>query len=128
MLSEAEYFTNNLLVIGLFECYTTIANLGSNTPLDQFRPGTWTRIPMKEGNMLPVLTDRENQVLNLIAAGLTNREISRNLSISEATVENHTHHIYRKLGVSRRAQAVLYALRVNNAILNNVAENRGNPS
>jgi DNA-binding NarL/FixJ family response regulator len=78
--------------------------------------------------MLPILTERENQVLNLIADGLTNREISCNLSISEATVENHTHHIYRKLGISRRAQAVLYALRANIATVNNAVENRGNPS
>ena len=56
------------------------------------------------------LTDRENQVLKLIAAGLTNREISCSLEISESTVENHVHHIYEKLGISRRAQAVAYAL------------------
>ncbi len=58
--------------------------------------------------MLPELTDRENQVLELIADGLSNREISCNLSISESTVENHVHHIYRKLGISRRTQAVAY--------------------
>ena len=78
--------------------------------------------------MLPILTDRENQVLNLIADGLTNREISFNLSISEATVENHTHHIYRKLGISRRAQAVLYVMRSAIAAVNSAVENRGNPS
>ena len=44
--------------------------------------------------MLPELTDRENEVLKLIADGLTNREISCYLSISESTVENHIHHIY----------------------------------
>jgi DNA-binding NarL/FixJ family response regulator len=65
---------------------------------------------MKEENMLPQLTDRENQVLKLIADGLTNREISGRLEISESTVENHIHHIYEKLGISRRAQAVVYAL------------------
>jgi len=60
--------------------------------------------------MLALLTDREEQVLRLIADGLTNREIARTLSISEATVENHIHHIYLKLGVSNRAQAVVQAL------------------
>jgi DNA-binding NarL/FixJ family response regulator len=64
---------------------------------------------MMEKNMLRELTDRENQVLKLIADGLTNREISRSLEISESTVENHIHHIYEKLGISRRAQAVAYA-------------------
>ena len=58
--------------------------------------------------MLPELTDRENEVLKLIADGLTNREISCRLSISESTVENHIHHIYGKLGISNRAQAVAH--------------------
>jgi DNA-binding CsgD family transcriptional regulator len=56
--------------------------------------------------MLPVLTNRENELLELIADGLTNREISCFLTISESTVENHIHHIYEKLGISNRAQAV----------------------
>ena len=58
--------------------------------------------------MLPELTDRENQVLKLIANGLTNREISCALLISESTVENHIHHIYEKLGITNRARAVAY--------------------
>ena len=59
--------------------------------------------------MFPVLTSREEQVLRLIANGLSNREISSNLAISESTVENHIHHIYTKLGISNRAQAVAFA-------------------
>ena len=58
--------------------------------------------------MLPKLTDRQNQVLKLIADGLTNREIASSLAISEATVENHVHHIYEKLGISNRATAVAH--------------------
>lgn len=58
--------------------------------------------------MLPELTDRENKILELIADGLTNRELSSNLSISESTVENHIHHIFEKLGISHRTQAVAY--------------------
>ena len=78
--------------------------------------------------MLPILTDRENQVLSLIADGLTNREISCNLFISESTVENHIHHIYEKLGVSNRAQAVACAFQFRIFLLNEMLENRGNPS
>jgi ATP/maltotriose-dependent transcriptional regulator MalT len=55
------------------------------------------------------LTGRERQVLKLIANGFTNREVSGHLAISESTVENHIHHIYTKLGISNRAQAVAYA-------------------
>ena len=78
--------------------------------------------------MLPALTDRENQVLKLIACGFTNREISGNLSISESTVENHIHNIYTKLGISNRAQAVGYAFHLKIILLNDILENRGNPS
>ena len=60
--------------------------------------------------VLPKLTNRENDILEQIAHGYTNREISSNLSISESTVENHIHNIYLKLGISRRAQAILYAV------------------
>lgn len=61
--------------------------------------------------MLPTLTHRERQILRLIAHGLRNRDISGELSISESTVENHIHHIYAKLGISNRAQAVAHVFR-----------------
>ena len=72
--------------------------------------------------MLPELTDRENQVLQLIADGLTNREISCRLSISESTVENHIHHIYGKLGISHRAQAVAYVFQSRIVPVNDMQE------
>lgn len=78
--------------------------------------------------MLPVLTDRENEILGLLADGLSNREISCNLTISEATVENHVHHIFVKLGITSRAQAVAYAFRVKIVMAQELLENRGNPS
>jgi DNA-binding NarL/FixJ family response regulator len=78
--------------------------------------------------MPPELTDRENEVLKLIADGLMNREISCNLGISESTVENHIHHIYGKLGISNRAQAVAYAFRAGIFWVGEMTENRGNPS
>ena len=78
--------------------------------------------------MLPELTDRENEILKLIADGLTNREISCSLSISESTVENHVHHIYEKLGIPNRARAVAYVFKAGKIPQNEVLENRGNPS
>jgi DNA-binding NarL/FixJ family response regulator len=62
--------------------------------------------------MLPVLTNRENEIFELIADGLTNRAISCYLTISESTVENHIHHIYEKLGISNRAKAVALFFRL----------------
>jgi ATP/maltotriose-dependent transcriptional regulator MalT len=74
------------------------------------------------------LTDREQQVLMLIAQGRTNREISRQLSISEATAENHIHHIYIKLRITNRAQAVAHVYKMLPAQQSQLQENRGNPS
>jgi DNA-binding NarL/FixJ family response regulator len=75
------------------------------------------------------LTAREKQILNLIAEGLTNREIARDLCISESTVENHIHHIYAKLRISNRAQAVGYAFKLKLRLLQkDLLEDRGNPS
>ena len=78
--------------------------------------------------MLPALTAREQQILNLIADGLTNRQISSNLIISESTVENHIHHIFVKLGISNRAQAVAHAFQLRFSLTADVFENKGNPS
>ena len=58
-----------------------------------------------------VLTDRETEVLKLVARGESNRTIAARLSISEATVRTHTSRILSKLGLDNRTQAVLYALR-----------------
>ena len=58
----------------------------------------------------PVLTAREIDILNLLAAGRTNRELARELFISEATVKSHLTNIYGKLGVESRAGAVARAI------------------
>jgi DNA-binding NarL/FixJ family response regulator len=50
------------------------------------------------------LTAREQDVALLIARGLTNRRIAQELSISESTVENHIHKIFKKLGFSSRSR------------------------
>ena len=74
-----------------------------------------------------MLTDREHQILKLIAQGLTNREIARQLSISVSTTENHIHHIYTKLRISNRAQAVAHAFRGTMALQEPIPGNGGNP-
>jgi DNA-binding NarL/FixJ family response regulator len=58
-----------------------------------------------------VLTDREREVLVLIADGATNKEIASKLVVSENTARNHVSHILSKLGFSRRSEAAAYAVR-----------------
>lgn len=61
---------------------------------------------------LPELTDREIEVLRLVADGLNNAEIARRLFLSEKTVRNHISSIFGKLQVDDRAQAIVRARRV----------------
>jgi DNA-binding NarL/FixJ family response regulator len=58
------------------------------------------------------LSNREKEVLRLVADGLTNKEIAEALFISEHTARNHVAHILNKLGLSRRAGAAAYAARL----------------
>ena len=57
----------------------------------------------------PDLTERELEVLRLIATGATNREIAEELVISEGTVKNHVSNILNCLGLRDRTQAAIYA-------------------
>lgn len=61
----------------------------------------------------PSLTRRELQVLKLIAEGLYNKEIAYKLEISEKTVKNHVSNIFKKIDVSDRTQAAVYAIKNN---------------
>ena len=58
-----------------------------------------------------VLSEREREVLSLVAAGLTNKEIAGRLIISDNTARNHVSRIMEKLGVTRRSEAATFAAR-----------------
>ncbi|AZN29805.1 response regulator transcription factor [Flaviflexus salsibiostraticola] len=69
-------------------------------------PDLATRVLRAMRNPLPSLTKRELDVLRLVATGLTNREIARELFVTEATVKSHLVHIFTKLGVDSRSRAI----------------------
>jgi two-component system NarL family response regulator len=70
-----------------------------------------SRSGAKEDAIAPKLTGRELEVLNLVAHGLNNREIAKQLFISENTVKNHVRNILEKLQLHSRMEAVMYAVR-----------------
>jgi len=59
----------------------------------------------------PLLTKQENGIVRLVAEGLTNRDIARQLGLSENTVRNYMFRIFDKLGTSNRVELALYAVR-----------------
>lgn len=60
------------------------------------------------------LTPQEQRILDLIAEGLTNRQIAENMYLSEKTVKNYVSNLLAKLGMSRRTEAAVYAVRHEN--------------
>jgi two-component system NarL family response regulator len=76
--------------------------------LDEFKQMSSGRRP---DVIPPKLTDRELEVLRLVARGLNNRDIAKQLFISENTVKNHVRNILEKLQLHSRMEAVMYAVR-----------------
>ena len=73
-------------------------------------PSVAATLVRRAGSPGPVVTEREVEVLELLSRGLGNREMARELLVSEATVKSHLSHIYTKLGVDTRAGAVAAAI------------------
>jgi len=74
--------------------------------LEALVAGMPTRITDAQGKVL--LTRREEQIASLVAEGLKNREVADQLKLSEHTVKNHLFNIFERLGISSRAELILY--------------------
>jgi len=73
--------------------------------------GTGQHVTTVPGSTGPALTQREVLVLQLVAEGLSNKEIGTELSITEGTVKNHVHNALEKLQLENRIQAAAYIVR-----------------
>lgn len=87
---------------------TAFRHLDAPAPSDQPAPP-----PQRERKLPPLerLTEREEEVLALLAEGLSNKEIAARLTLSEGTIKNHVSNILGKLHANDRTQAVLTAIR-----------------
>ena len=73
--------------------------------------GLVSELRVRRASDTPVLTDREREILNMIATGKSLPEIAKELYLGVTTVKTHVQHLYEKLGVSDRAAAVAEAMR-----------------
>lgn len=76
--------------------------------LERLRSGNHVRLTDARGNGL--LTPREEDIVNLVAEGLRNREVAEHLKLSEHTIRNYLFRIFEKLGISSRSELILYIL------------------
>ena len=70
------------------------------------------RAPASPEALTEPLTERETEVLELLARGKANKQIARELFVAISTIKTHVNNLYRKLGISSRTQAALYAARI----------------
>lgn len=84
---------------------------GQTVLAPQVQAGIAAEIRLRRTDERPILTERERQILTLVAEGLTARQMAARLHLAVGTVKTHLLHLYAKLGVSERAAAVAEAMR-----------------
>lgn len=93
-------------------CDSVVAAARGETVIaPQFAAGIANEIQLRETDERPALTEREGEVLRLLAEGRTAQKIGDELHLSEATIKTHLQNLYSKLSVSDRAAAVATAMR-----------------
>lgn len=99
----------SLTIVG--EAQTLAAARAAPTDADAWLVATNTADPAEDPPLLEALTDREAQVLELLAEGLSNKAIAVRLGISDQTIKFHVASIAGKLGARNRTEAVRLAVR-----------------
>lgn len=111
-LGAAGYVLKEAPAEKLISAIELVASGGSAWTRDELRRVTGAlATPRLSADIEVPLTQRESEVLRQMALGLTNKEIAKALSISYETVKEHVQHILRKIGVTDRTQAAVWAVR-----------------
>jgi two-component system, NarL family, nitrate/nitrite response regulator NarL len=106
----AGYLTHDADAGELCDAVTAVAR-GGIVLAHQVQAGIAGEIRLRADHERPFLSEREREILKLVADGLTAPEIGRRIHVSTATVKTHLQHLYEKLGVGERAAAVAQAMR-----------------
>ncbi|MGH2712447.1 MAG: response regulator [Thermoleophilaceae bacterium] len=106
----AGYLTKDAGAREICDAITAVAR-GRTILAPELQAGIAGEIRLRAVDERPFMSHREQEVLELIARGMTAPEIGRLIHLSTATVKTHLQHIYDKLGVSERAAAVAQAMR-----------------
>ena len=106
----AGYLTHDADASELCDAVTAVAR-GGIVLAPQVQAGIAGEIRLRADHDRPFLSEREREILKLVADGLTAPEIGRRIHVSTATVKTHLQHLYEKLGVGERAAAVAQAMR-----------------
>ena len=106
----AGYLTKDAEAREICDTITAVAR-GKTIFAAELQAGIAGEIRLRAVDERPFMSDREQEVLTLIAQGLSAPQIGRSIHLSTATVKTHLQHIYDKLGVSERAAAVAEAMR-----------------
>jgi DNA-binding CsgD family transcriptional regulator/ArsR family metal-binding transcriptional regulator len=112
--SKCPYFSTPISSNSVYPIYDKEGNLTSTVTIEGERPNPEKAKSPTADHREPVETDltpREVEVLELVATGATNTEISKQLFISPHTVKSHIIHIFNKLGVNDRTQAAVMAVK-----------------
>lgn len=111
-LGAAGYVLKEAPAEKLISAIETVASGASAWTREELRRVTGAlATPRLSADIEVPLTQRESEVLRQMALGLTNKEIAKALSISYETVKEHVQHILRKIGVTDRTQAAVWAVR-----------------
>ena len=94
------------------DSHTTAAVIRQFVAADEAPPQMAPAMPGRERERSP-LSQREREIVALVAQGFKNKEMAEKMFISEQTVKNHLHNIFDKLGVSDRLELALYAIHNN---------------
>lgn len=106
----AGYLTKDTDARELCDAITAVAR-GRVVVAPELQNGIAGEIRLRAVDERPFLSEREREILKLVAEGLTAPQIGRELCLATPTVKTHLHHVYEKLGVAERAAAVAEAMR-----------------